>query len=214
MKVGIRLVEIALAVALIGGVARAEFKGRHDLDKKFETYNVKKIALDVRGTWAGAASKVDPKKVIDNITEALERKGYEVVELKKGKAEKEVSADAVLKVMYKSMSVGALPFVDGSTRTDYAINGSAQLALTATGKKVIYKASGGTASVFQEKGRSEEGRRTIDTGDPAQEFAKIVDPIPSLPEAKEKEGKEGEKAGEGEKKDEGGKKEKKDDGEK
>ena len=218
MKAGARWVMIAWAVVCMGGVAHAQLKGQQWVDKKFESYNVKKIGLMVSGTWKGASAKVDPSKISGCIAERLERKGYEVVILKKEKGEKEAPVDATLKVLYKSMSVGSLGAVEegsgkGVELKDYSVSGSVQLSLATGTKKVIFKAAATTSSQFKDGG-TKDGTQYIDVGDPAEEFAKIVNPIPNGPGATEKEGKEGEKAGEKEKKDEGGKKEKKGDGEK
>jgi len=218
MKAGTGVAAFVLAAALIGGVALAELKGQKWLDPKFETYNVKKIALVVSGTWKSSGAKVDPAKMADYITGVLERKGYEVVVPKKGKGEKEEPVDATLKVIYKSMSVGSVMAVEGDTNKgvelkDYSVSGTAVLTLATKGKKVVFKAQATTASQFKDLG-VKDGEHYVDMGDPAHEFAQIVKPLPALPEAKEKEGKEGEKSegkkGEGEKKDEG--KEKKDEG--
>lgn len=182
MKTKISFLTVMFSFILCS-VVLAEFKGTHTLDKKFESYNVKRIALDVKGSWKGTLAKVEPSKVAGALADALERKGYEVI-IKKGKDDKdEQPADATLKVVYQSMTVGTLTSTEGDAYTDRAINGSVQLILNAPGKKVIFKASGGTAGVFKEMG-VKDGVRVIHLGDPAEEFAKILQPLPAHPDAR------------------------------
>ncbi len=190
MKKGMFWAGMCLAL-VFHDLALAEFKGQHTLDKKYATYDIKRIELQVSGSWSSPACKLEPAKVADLLAAVLDRKGYAVV-IRKGKSDKtEEPADAVLKAVYKTMSVGSATFTDGSTLTDYTISGSVQLALTAAGKKVVYRATGGTWTTWKDKGR-EGGVRTIEVGDPAEEFCKIIDPLPSRPEKEKEDQKEGE----------------------
>jgi hypothetical protein len=205
MKAIVILAVVALVLAMTSSAAQAEFTFKaRQLDKKFETYNVKKISLALTGTWS-AGAKVDPAKMAEFITEILERKGYQVV-IKKEKGEKDESVDAILKVGYRSMTAGSIAYTEigtgkGGTAVDYYVQGSAQLTLAKPPKKTLYSASGTTASQYKSMGGN-----TFTMLDPAREFCRILEPIPAAPEAEEKKGKE--EGQEKEKKEEGGKKDK------